>query len=69
MSTKTNGIIKILTSMEGWFMKKVILILVILLLTSCYKKRIEDISKQEIRDGIVYAVNEDKPYSGVFIEK
>ncbi|HBJ78959.1 toxin-antitoxin system YwqK family antitoxin [Fusobacterium sp.] len=50
-------------------MKKVIFILVILLLTSCYKKRIEDISKQEIRDGIVYVVNEDKPYSGVFIEK
>ncbi|MDU1912342.1 toxin-antitoxin system YwqK family antitoxin [Fusobacterium sp.] len=50
-------------------MKKVILILVILLFTSCYKRRIEDISKQEIKNGIIYKINEVKPYSGTFIEK
>ncbi len=52
-------------------MKKIILILVMFLLTltSCSKERIEDMSKLEARDGIIYVKGEDKPYTGTFIEK
>jgi len=52
-------------------MKKVVLILVMLLLTltSCGKERIEDMSKLEARDGLIYAIGETKPYTGTFIKK
>jgi len=52
-------------------MKKIILILIMFLLTltSCGKERIEDKSKLEARDGIIYVIGETKPYTGTFIEK
>ena len=52
-------------------MKKNVLILVVFLLTltSCGKERIEDISKLELRDGKIYVIGENKPYTGTFIKK
>lgn len=52
-------------------MKKIVLILIMFLLTltGCGKERIEDMSKLEVRDGIIYIVGETKPYTGTFIEK
>lgn len=52
-------------------MKKIILILIMFLLTltSYGKERIEDVSKQEERDGKIYVIGEKKPYIGTFIVK
>lgn len=52
-------------------MKKIILILVIFLLglTGCGEKRVEDMSKLELRDGINYVIGEKKPYTGITIWK
>ena len=52
-------------------MKKIVLILIMFLLTltSCGKERIEDKSKLEARDGIIYVIGENKPYTGTFIDK
>ncbi|MFV0578278.1 MAG: toxin-antitoxin system YwqK family antitoxin [Fusobacterium ulcerans] len=52
-------------------MKKIVLILVILLLalTSCGKERVEDNSKKELRNKIIYMTGEKKAYTEIFIEK
>ena len=52
-------------------MKKnvLMLIMILLILTSCGKERIEDISKLELRDKKIYVIGEDKPYTGIFIDK
>ena len=52
-------------------MKKNVLILIMFLLTltSCGKERIEDMSKLELRDGKIYVIGENKPYTGTFIKK
>ena len=52
-------------------MKKILLILIMFLLTltSCGKERIEDMSKLELRDGKIYVIGENKPYTGTFTEK
>ena len=52
-------------------MKKIalILIMILLTLTSCGKERIEDMSKLELRDGKIYVIGENKPYTGAFIKK
>lgn len=51
-------------------MKKIILILVILLMVAnCGKERIEDMSKLEERNGIIFIIGEKKPYTGSFIDK
>lgn len=51
-------------------MNKIILILVISLTVIIYgKERIEDMSKLEERNGVIYITDEDKPYTGIFIEK
>ena len=52
-------------------MKKfLLLIFFIILLSSCYTKEREiDISKKQERNGIVYIINESKPYSGKIIKK
>ena len=52
-------------------MKKfLLLIFSIILLSSCYKKEREvDISKKQERNGIVYIINESKPYSGKILRK
>ncbi len=52
-------------------MKKIALILAMFLFisTSYGKERIEDMSKLEARDGIIYVRGEDKPYTGTFTEK
>jgi len=52
-------------------MKKIAFILVILMLalTSCGKERVEDNSKKELRDKIIYVTGEKKAYTGIFIEK
>lgn len=42
--------------------------LVIILLTGFFPKEV-DISKMEERNGIVYIIGEDKPFTGKFIEK
>lgn len=51
--------------------EKIILILIMFLLTltSYRKERIEDVSKQEERDGKIYVIGEKKPYTGTFIVK
>lgn len=52
-------------------MKRKILgiVMLLLILTSCGKERIEEISKLEKRDGINYVIGEDKPYTGIFIKR
>ena len=52
-------------------MKKnvLMLIMILLILTSCGKERIEDMSKLELRDEKVYVIGENKPYTGTFIDK
>ena len=52
-------------------MKKILLILIMFLLTltSCGKERIEDMSKLELRDGKIYVIGENKPYTGTFVKK
>ena len=52
-------------------MKKNVLILIMFLLTltSCGKERIEDMSKLELRDGKIYVIGENEPYTGTFIKK
>lgn len=52
-------------------MKKIILILIMFLLTltSYAKERIEDVSKREKREGLVYVIGEEKAYTGTFIGK
>lgn len=52
-------------------MKKIILVLVMFLfiLISHSEERIEDISKREKREGIVYVIGEEKAYTGTFIGK
>ena len=42
--------------------------LVIILLTMFFPKKV-DISKMEERNGIVYVIGEDKPFTGKFVEK
>ncbi len=51
-------------------MKKIVLILVIFLFMSISysEERIEDISKLEKKDEIIYVINENEPYSGLFIK-
>ena len=43
--------------------------MILLTLTSCGKERIEDMSKLELRDGKIYVIGENKPYTGTFIKK
>ena len=52
-------------------MKKLLLLIFsIILLSSCYDKEREiDISKKQERNGIVYIINESKPYSGKILRK
>ncbi len=52
-------------------MKKLLLLIFsIILLSSCYEKEREvDISKKQERNGIVYIINESKPYSGKILRK
>ena len=53
-----------------------ILFVVLISLTACSipreieisKPRVVDFSKIQIRDGIAYCINEDKPFTGAFIE-
>ena len=51
--------------------KRFLLIFAIFLLTlfafKCGLKRREDISKKQIRNGLVYIVNETQPYTGTFV--
>ena len=56
--------------MEEGFMKRIILILVMLLTIVIYgKERVEDILRLEERNGVIYVIGEEKPYDGVSIEK
>lgn len=50
-------------------MDKNIFILVVLILTGCCRERTENILKREIRNGTIYVIDEEKPYTGIFIEK
>lgn len=52
-------------------MKKLLLLIFsIILLSSCYDKEREiDISKKQERNGIVYIINESKPYYGKILRK
>lgn len=50
-------------------MKKLIALLVItLFMWGCQEKEV-DMSQKQIRNGVVYLVNEDKPYSGIIVKK
>ncbi len=50
-------------------MKKIVLVILLLALTSCGKERVEDNSKKELRNKIIYATGEKKAYTGIFIER
>ncbi|WP_410208832.1 toxin-antitoxin system YwqK family antitoxin [Fusobacterium sp.] len=50
-------------------MKKIIfLLLLVSLFISCGEKEV-DISKKQVRNGIIYVINGDQPFSGKFIGK